>query len=36
MVSGRVQALLEQLHAPGIRAEQVLKARAAVPRAKFI
>lgn len=32
MVSGRVQALLEQLRAQGIRDEQVLNALAAVPR----
>ncbi|MCE5407475.1 hypothetical protein I6F51_13775 [Salmonella enterica subsp. enterica serovar Typhi] len=36
MVSGRVQALLEQLRAQGIRDEQVLNALAAVPREKFI
>lgn len=36
MVSGRVQALLEQLRTQGIRDEQVLDALAAVPREKFI
>lgn len=36
MVSGRVQALLEQLRAQGIRDELVLNALAAVPREKFI
>lgn len=36
MVSGRVQALLEQLRAQGIRDEQVLNALAVVPREKFI
>lgn len=36
MVSGRVQALLEQLRAQGIRDEQVLNALAAVPRENLL
>lgn len=36
MVSRRVQALLDQLRAQGIKDEQVLNALAAVPREKFI